>query len=255
MGRVAMTGSFAGRVALITGGAGGIGFATAARFAAQGAIVAIADIRADAAEAAAARLPDAFGVAVDVADESAVQSAMDAIAERTGRLDVLVNNAGVLRDNLVHRMSVSDWELVLGVHLRGAFLMSRAAQRVMVPAGYGRIVSLSSIAATGNRGQSNYSAAKAGIEGLTKTLAIELGRFGVTVNAVAPGFIATEMTDATAERLGVTADTYRARTADVTPVRRVGIPDDIATAITFLAGEDAGFITGQVLTVDGGLDL
>lgn len=243
------------RVALVTGGAGGIGFATAERLAAQGVTVAIADLREDAAVTAAERLPDAFGIGVDVADEASAERAVDAVVARTGRLDVLVNNAGVLRDNLVHRMSLGDWEIVLAVHLRGAFLMSRAAQRVMVAAGYGRIVSLSSIAATGNRGQANYSAAKAGIVGLSKTLALELGRFGITVNAVAPGFIATDMTDATADRLQLTPEEFRERTAELTPVRRVGTPADVAAAIAFLAGEDAGFITGQVLTVDGGLDL
>ncbi|WP_127818922.1 SDR family oxidoreductase [Microbacterium sp. CPCC 204701] len=251
----ASRGRFAGRVALVTGAVGGIGFAAAARLAAEGAVVAVADIRGDAAGDAASRLPDAFGITVDVADEASAQAAVDAVAERCGRLDVLVNNAGVIRDNLLHRMTLDEWDLVLDVHLRGAFLMSRAAQRVMVPAAYGRIVSLSSIAATGNRGQSNYSAAKAGIVGFTKTLALELGRYGITANAVAPGFVATEMTDRTAERIGVTPEEFRRRTAEATPVRRVGTPDDIATAIGFLAAEEAGFITGQVLTVDGGLDL
>ena len=250
-----MTGAMAGRVAIVTGGAGGIGFATAERLAGAGATVAIADLRADAAEEAAARLPRAFGVGVDVSVEADAERAVAAVADRAGGVDILVNNAGVLRDNLVFRMTADDWDLVLGVHLRGAFLMSRAAQRVMVPAGYGRIANLSSIAATGNRGQANYSAAKAGIEGLTKTLAIELGRYGITVNAVAPGYIATDMTDATARRVGVEPEEYRRRTAELTPVRRVGAPDDVAAAIAFLTGEEAGFITGQVLTVDGGLDL
>lgn len=250
-----MSGRFDGRVALVTGGAGGIGHATAQRLALEGAVVAIADIREEAAQRSAAQIPDSFGIGVDVSDEHSVQSAVDAIVDRAGRLDIVVNNAGVIRDNLVHKMTVDDWELVLSVHLRGAFLMSRAAQRVMVAAGYGRIVNLSSIAATGNRGQSNYSAAKAGIVGLSKTLALELGRFGITVNAVAPGFVATEMTDSTARRIGVEPEEYRRRTAEVTPVRRVGVPEDIAGAIAFLAAAEAGFITGQVLTVDGGLDL
>ncbi|MGO2751539.1 MAG: 3-oxoacyl-ACP reductase FabG [Pseudoclavibacter sp.] len=245
-----------GRVALVTGGAGGIGFATAQAFADAGASVVIADLRPDAADAAAARLTgEHLGIEVDVADEGSVERALAEVDKRFGRLDILVNNAGVLRDNLVHKMSLDDWTLVQDVHLRGAFLMSRASQRRMVTARTGRIISLSSIAATGNRGQANYSAAKAGIVGLTRTLALELGRYGITANAVAPGFIVTDMTDATARRVGVDPAGYQRQAADATPVRRVGTPADVASAILFLAGDAASFITGQVLTVDGGLDL
>lgn len=247
---------FEGRVALVTGAARGIGATTAARFAAEGAAVAILDLDAAAAQETAASLPGpAIGLAADVTDAGSVEDAVTACVAEFGRLDVLVNNAGVIRDNLLFKMTEDDFDLVLRVHLRGAFLTSRAAQRHMVPAGYGRIVSLSSIAAQGNRGQANYSAAKAGLQGFTRTLALELGRYGITANTVGPGFIATEMTDATARRVGTDPEEYRRQSAEVTPVRRVGDPDDVAAAICFLASEEAGFITGQNLYVDGGLGL
>ena len=165
---------------------------------------------------------------------------------------VLVNNAGIIRDNLLFKMSEDDWDMVLGVHLRGAFLMSRATQKYMVEQRFGRIVNLSSSSALGNRGQVNYSAAKAGLQGFTKTLAIELGQFGVTANAVAPGFIATDMTAATAARVGMSFEDFQAAAASRIPVRRVGQPADIAHVISFLASEGAGFVSGQVIYVAGG---
>ena len=177
---------------------------------------------------------------------------MSRVLDELGGLHVLVNNAGILRDNLLYKMSTDDWDAVIGVHLRGAFLMTRAAQVPMVQQRYGRIVSLSSVSALGNRGQANYSTAKMGLQGLTRTLAIELGPYGITANAVAPGFVATDMTDQTARRLGIPAEQLQQQVAAVTPVRRVGLPGDIAAAICFLAGEDAGFVTGQTLYVDGG---
>jgi len=168
---------------------------------------------------------------------------------------VLINNAGVTRDNLLFKMSTQDWDMVMGVHLRGAFLCSRAAQKYMVEQKWGKIVNTSSVSALGNRGQANYSAAKAGLQGFTRTLAIELGPFGINVNAVAPGFIATEMTDATAKRLGLEPEKLREETAKVTPLRRVGAPQDIANVVSFLCSEDASFVTGQTIYVDGGRKL
>jgi 3-oxoacyl-[acyl-carrier protein] reductase len=168
---------------------------------------------------------------------------------------ILVNNAGVLRDNLLFKMSDDDWTTVMEVHLRGAFLCSQIAQKHMVDARYGRIICMSSTSALGNRGQSNYATAKAGLQGLTKTLAIELGQFGVTANAIAPGFIETAMTKATAERIGTTIEAMRDAAASATPVRRGGVPDDIANAVAFFAAQESGYVTGQVLYVDGGRGL
>ena len=193
-----------GRVALVTGGARGIGAATARRLAADGARVAIADLDEAAASATAAAIdPSALGLGCDVTDATACERAVARVVEELGRLDILVNNAGVTRDNLLFKMTEQDWDTVMAVHLKGAFLMSRAAQQHFVAARYGRIVNLSSVSALGNRGQANYAAAKMGLQGFTRTLALELGPFGVTVNAVAPGFVVTDMTDATAARLGI----------------------------------------------------
>ena len=185
-------------------------------------------------------------------DAQQVEAAVKETAERLGPPTILVNNAGVIRDNLLFKMTDDDWDTVMRVHLRGAFLMSRAAQAYMTEQGWGRIVNLSSSSALGNRGQANYSAAKAGLQGFTKTLAIELGKFGVTANAVAPGFIVTDMTRATAQRIGVDFEEFKAARAAQIPVRRVGQPEDIAATVAFLASEEAGYISGQVIYVAGG---
>ena len=243
-------------MAIVTGGARGIGAATAKRLAADGFAVGVLDLDEAGAKAVAAEIAEsggkAVGLAADVADEAAVTAAVDAVASELGPPVVLVNNAGVTRDNLLFKMDVSDWDTVLDVHLRGAFLMSRAAQKHMIDQKFGRIVNLSSTSALGNRGQVNYSAAKAGLQGFTKTLAIELGKFGVTANAIAPGFIQTEMTKATAERVGVPFEQFIEGAAKAIPVQRVGQPEDIANLVSFLVSDGAGFVSGQVIYAAGG---
>jgi 3-oxoacyl-[acyl-carrier protein] reductase len=245
-----------GRVAFVTGAGRGIGAATALRLAEDGAKVVLADIDPEGCNQVAAQIEQAgsqaLAVACNVADRAAVESAFQQAIERFGRLDILVNNAGVLRDNLLFKMSDDDWETVMNVHLKGAFLCSRAAQTYMVQQKYGRIISLSSVSALGNRGQANYSTAKAGLQGLTKTLAIELGPFGITANAVAPGFIDTEMTRATARRQGHDPDQVIEMASKSIPVRRVGQPRDVANVINFLASEESGYVSGQVIYVAGG---
>jgi 3-oxoacyl-[acyl-carrier protein] reductase len=245
------------RTAIVTGAAQGIGAGIAQRLAADGNKVAVVDLSADAAQATVDAITTAGGTALavgaDVSDAAAVDAAFAQIVEELGAPTILVNNAGIIRDNLLFKMTVEEWDLVMGVHLRGAFLMAKAAQKHMIEAGFGRIINLSSISAYGNRGQANYSAAKAGIHGFTKTLALELGRFGVTANAIGPGFIETAMTAATAERLGVPFDQFIEAVAKETPVGRVGQPEDIAHAVSFFASEGAGYVTGQVLNVSGGI--
>jgi len=244
------------RVAIVTGAARGIGAGVAKRLAADGMAVAVLDLDAescaDTVKAITADGGTALAVGADVSDAEQVDAAVAKVAEELGPPTVLVNNAGVIRDNMLFKMSEEDWDTVLRVHLRGAFLMSRAAQRFMTEAGFGRIVNLSSTSALGNRGQVNYSAAKAGMQGFTKTLAIELGKFGVTANAIAPGFIETDMTAATAARIGVDFEDFKKAAAQNIPVRRTGKPEDIGALASFLVSEEAGFVSGQVIYAAGG---
>ena len=244
------------RTAIVTGAARGIGAAVARRLASDGLAVGVLDLNADSCAETVEAITSAGGSAVavgaDVSDEASAEAAVEKVASELGAPTVLVNNAGITRDNLLFKMTVEDWDSVLGVHLRGAFLMTRAVQKHMVEAKWGRVVNLSSTSALGNRGQVNYSAAKAGMQGFTKTLAFELGKFGVTANAIAPGFIETEMTAKTAERLGVPFEDFKAFNAKEIPVQRVGQPEDIAHTASFFISEGAGFVSGQVVYVAGG---
>ncbi|GAA2987648.1 3-oxoacyl-[acyl-carrier protein] reductase [Microbacterium terrae] len=244
------------RTAIVTGAARGIGAATAKRLAADGHAVAVVDLDEAACADTVAAITAAGGrgiaVGADVSDANAVRDAVARVAAELGAPTILVNNAGILRDNLLFKMTDDDWDAVMNVHLRGAFLMSREVQKHQVDAGWGRVVNLSSTSALGNRGQANYSAAKAGMQGFTKTLAIELGRYGVTANAIAPGFIVTDMTRQTAERIGVGFDDFVAHAAKEIPVQRAGQPEDIAAAASFFCSDEAGFVSGQVLYVAGG---
>ena len=253
-------GRFDRRVAVITGAARGIGFGIAQRFAAEGASIAVLDLDESAAQEAAGRLEltedaRAVGIGCDVADAAAAEAAVQRVVDDLGAIHILVNNAGITRDNLLFKMTEDDWDLVMGVHLKGPFNMTKAAQARFVEQRYGKIINLSSVSALGNRGQANYSAAKMGIQGFTRTLGIELGPFGINANAIAPGFIATDMTDATARRLKLEPEEFRRLNAEDTPVRRVGQPEDIAAAAAFLCSDEASFITGQTLYVDGGRKL
>jgi 3-oxoacyl-[acyl-carrier protein] reductase len=247
---------FTDRVAIVTGGGQGIGAATAHRLAAEGARVFVfeRDPRTGAAtaEAIIASGGRALALECDVSSRASVDAAVAAVVAECGALHVLVNNAGVTRDNLLYKMSDDEWRTVLDVNLTSVFLMCRAAQQHMVSARYGRIVNLSSRSALGNRGQANYAAAKAGIQGLTATLAMELGPYNVTANAVAPGYVATAMTAATAERIGLSAEQHQAEAAERTPLRRVAQPEEIASVVAFLASDDASYVSGQTLYVNGG---
>jgi 3-oxoacyl-[acyl-carrier protein] reductase len=242
---------FQGKTALVTGGAKGIGAATAARFASEGATVVVADFDEETAKETAARI-GGHAVRCDVTKLEDVEAAVAAAVELNGDLDILVTCAGVIRDNLLFKMSDDDWTTVIDTHLKGTFFSVRAAQKQMVAQKSGKIVLVSSVSALGNRGQANYSTAKAGLQGLTKTLAIELGPYNVNANCVAPGFIETAMTRQTAERVSIPFEQFKELAAEQTPLRRVGQPEDVAGTIAFLCSEDASFVSGQVIYVAGG---
>lgn len=246
-----------GRVAFVTGAGRGIGAAVAAKLAAEGAAVVVTDMDAgpalDTANAIAASSGGrALAIPVDVTNREQVEAAAARAAQEFGRLDILVALAGITRDNLLFKMSDEDWDGVMSTHLKGSFLAARATQKYMVEQRYGKMVFTSSTSALGNRGQANYSTAKAGLQGLTRTLAIELGPFNVNVNAVAPGFIETRMTQATAERLGQDWEQFKKDAAARTPLRRTGKPEDVANVIAFLVSDEASFVSGQVIYVAGG---
>jgi len=249
-------GRFDGKVAFLTGAGRGIGAATARLLAAQGAAVAVTDMDEGPAEEVAAEIRagggKAMAVALDVTRREAVEAAVQRTVQELGALHILVALAGITRDNLLFRMTDEEWDGVINTHLKGSFLVAREAQKVMVAQKYGKMVFTSSTSALGNRGQANYAAAKAGLQGFTRTLAIELGPYNINVNAVAPGFVETRMTRNVAERNGLDWEQMKAAAAAQTPLRRVGQPEDIASVIAFLASDEASFVSGQVLYVAGG---
>ncbi len=242
---------FTDRVALITGGGRGIGAATAQLFAREGARVVVSDMDAGPAEEVA-RPIGGLAVACDVTSREQVETLVGRAVSEFGRLDILVCSAGIIRDNLLFKMSDEDWDLVIDTHLKGTFLSARAAQKPMVEQKYGKMVFLSSTSALGNRGQTNYSTAKAGLQGMARTLAIELGPFNVNVNAVAPGFVETRMTQATAERMGLDFEAFKVGAASQIPLRRIGQPEDIASVIAFLCSDESSYVSGQTIYVRGG---
>jgi 3-oxoacyl-[acyl-carrier protein] reductase len=241
---------FEGKTALVTGGANGIGSATAKRLASEGSTVVVADFD-EAAAQETAREIGGHAVRCDVTNREDVEAAVETAAA-LGSLDILVTCAGIIRDNLLFKMSDDDWDAVIDTHLRGTFHAVRAAQKHMVSQQSGKMVLLSSTSALGNRGQTNYSTAKAGLQGMTKTLAIELGPYNVNVNCVAPGFIATAMTRQTADRIGLPFEDFMAAAAKEVPLRRVGQPEDVAGLIAYLCSEDASYVSGQIVYVRGG---
>jgi len=243
--------SLEGRVALVTGGGRGIGAATAQVMARLGAKIVVSDLD----EAPAAEVAGPIGglaIACDVSKRDSVEAMVEKAVKEFGRLDILVTCAGIIRDNLLFKMTDDDWDAVIDTHLKGTFLCAQAAQKHMVPQKYGKMVFLSSTSALGNRGQTNYSAAKAGLQGMARTLAIELGPFNINVNTVAPGFVETRMTRATAERMGIDYETFKMGAASQIPLQRVGQPEDIANVIAFLCSDESGFVSGQTIYVRGG---
>ena len=243
--------SFKDKVVLITGGGRGIGAATAQWFAKEGAKVAVSDLDNGPAEEVAKPIRG-LAIACDVTNREQVEAMVQRTVSELGRLDVLVCCAGIIRDNLLFKMTDEDWDLVIDTHLKGTFFSARAAQRPMVEQKYGKMVFLSSTSALGNRGQTNYSTAKAGLQGMARTLAIELGPFNINVNAVAPGFIETRMTQQTAQRMGVDFEAFKVGAASQIPLRRVGQPHDVASVIAFLCSDEASFVSGQTIYVRGG---
>lgn len=245
-----------GRVAFLTGAGRGIGAATAARLASDGAAVAVTDMDLDPAEETAQQIRAAGGralaIPVDVTKRDQVEAAAARTAEEFGRLDILVAVAGITRDNLLFKMTDDEWDGVIDTHLKGSFMAARATQKYMVEQRYGKMVFTSSTSALGNRGQANYSTAKAGLQGLTRTLAIELGPFNVCVNAVAPGFIETRMTQSVAERMGVDWEQFKKDRAAQIPLRRSGKPEDVANVVAFLVSDDSSYVSGQVIYIAGG---
>jgi len=242
---------FTGKVALVTGGGRGIGAATARLLAAEGAKVAVSDVDEGPAKEVAEPL-GGLAIACDVSKREAVEAMVSRAVGEFGRLDALITCAGIIRDNLLFKMTDDDWDAVIDTHLKGSFLCARAAQKHMVEQKYGKMVFLSSTSALGNRGQTNYSAAKAGLQGMARTLAIELGPFNINVNAVAPGFVETRMTRATAERMGVDYEAFKLGAASQIPLQRVGQPEDIARVIGFLCSDESSFVSGQTIYVRGG---
>ena len=242
---------FKDRVALVTGAGRGIGAATAKLFASEGARVAVSDLDEGPAKEVAGPI-GGLAIACNVSERAQVESMVERTVKEFGRLDVLVTCAGIIRDNLLFKMTDDDWDAVIDTHLKGTFLCARAAQKHMIEKKYGKMVFLSSTSALGNRGQANYSAAKAGLQGMARTLAIELGPYNVNVNTVAPGFVETRMTRATAERMGVDYEAFKLGAASQIPLRRVGQPEDIANVIAFLCSDESSFVSGQNIYVRGG---
>jgi 3-oxoacyl-[acyl-carrier protein] reductase len=245
-----------GRVAVVTGAGRGIGAAEAIKMAQEGAKIAVLDLSAEAGqdtvEAVEKAGTEAVAVACDVSSSKMVGAAFEEVAHRFGRIDILVNNAGLLRDNLLFKMSEDDWDKVMDVHLKGSFLCTKAVQKYMVEQEYGKIIMTSSIVALGNKGQANYSAAKGGLQALARTLALELGRFNINVNTVAPGWIETEMTKEAAERVGMSMEDMKERFAKNIPLMRFGRPEDIANVVAFLVSDEASYISGETIYVAGG---